>query len=388
MTRTPKLLLKRFAFLVFGGGTLLYFLVWHRSATTVTNVRAACLWQHVSFNEPLNPKAGTPSAEITRVPNEDKLHLRSPVNETTSIGEVEEELFRAATVIAERRGVVLFSVLNDAYFDLAASWLCNTAPLGDVHRHVLFLTTDVATGQRLEDAWPDISVVSMNDSSFSGAQEYSKAGYVHLMVQRTRLVLRLVETGIRVLLFEVDFVWLGDPLPAVLSHSRLSQADVVATGIHGQPRLVCGCFLLLNPTPATTRLWARLTERMEGLNEQIAGRSALAPVSEGTNDQTFLSALIRERYGGVRVAVLPEALFPDGKWYDLPHLRAATPAALVIHNNWIIGNAAKIRRARAFGHWFLGANSTESKVVCNVTAVRDLLERRHRDLLSRGAQTP
>ena len=281
--------------------------------------------------------------------------------------------------------MVLFSVLNDAYFDLAASWLCNTAPLGDVHRHVLFLTTDVATGQRLQDAWPDISVVSMNDSSFSGAQVYSKAGYVHLMVQRTRLLLRLVKTGIRVLLFEVDFVWLGDPLPAVLSHSRLSQADVVATQIHGRPRLVCGCFLLLNPTPATTRLWARLTERMDGLNEQIAGKSALAPVSEGTNDQTFLSDLIKERYGGVRVAVLPEALFPDGKWYDLPHLRAATPAALVIHNNWIVGNAAKIRRAKALGHWFLSANSTESKVICNVIAVRDLLERRHRDLLSRGS---
>lgn len=361
--------------LIFGGCALFYFTFWsktlHSPKDTVNQALVADHSQHTS-----NDSGKGRSVAVNEKTSSDKKNATAERDTSKNSSFISEKLVQAATAIAEKRGLVLFSVLNDAYFDLAASWLCNTAPLGDIHHHVLFLSTDMVTGQRLQNKWPNITVVSMRTSSFSGAQEYSKAGYVRLMVERTRFILHLVQSGLRLLLFEVDFVWLVDPLPTVLSQSNHTKADIVATRIHGLPTMVCGCFLLLNPTQVTIHLWTQLTQKMDKLYEQIAGRSASAGVSEGTNDQTFLSALLHQKYGGVQVAILPEALFPDGRWYTKPELRAAKSAPLIIHNNWVIGNAAKIRRAKKFNHWFLSKDSTKSNIVCNMTAVRDLIPRR------------
>lgn len=169
----------------------------------------------------------------------------------------------------------------------------------------------------------------------------------------------------------MDFVWLGDPLPEVLSHK---DADVVGVGVYGRNhQLICGCFLLLNPTPATEKVWSRLTEQMEDLYKKVANSGSKTAVSEATNDQTFLSSLLNAKYGGVKVVYLPDDLFPEGKWYMEPKLRAANPNPLVIHNNWVIGNDVKIKRAKKFGHWFVSNDSTTSDVICNVTAVSNVL---------------
>ena len=302
----------------------------------------------------------------------------SSSSSSASASTTSDELVRAASAIAEKRGMVLFSVLNDAYVDLVNSWLCNTASLGDVHSRVLFLSTDRATGRRLRDAWPNVTVVSAEGSRFSGPQSYTHAGYVRLMVERTRLIQRLVQSKVRLLLFEVDFVWLDDPLPVILAQSRESGADIVATKVHRRQQ-ACGCFLLLNPTAATGRLWTRLTQKMNELDRRVSRLGERSRVSQLTNDQAFLSDLIKERYGGVNVSFLPEALFPDGKWYTVAKVRAMeAPYPLLIHNNWIVGNAAKIQRAKQFRHWFLSANSTSGHVVCDVVAVRDLVSSRRR----------
>ena len=339
----------------------------------------------------------SPKASVTNVRSEGRtrgeLHRDVPKNtreekiesgvtnsssSSSSSSTTSDELVRAASAIAEKRGVVLFSVLNDAYSDLVNSWLCNTASLGDVHSRVLFLSTDRATGRRLKDAWPNVTVVSAEGSRFSGPQSYTQAGYVRLMVERTRLIQRLVQSKVRLLLFEVDFVWLDDPLPVIFAQSRESGADIVATKVYRR-QLACGCFLLLNPTAATARLWTRLTEKMDELDRRVSRLGARSRVSQLTNDQAFLSDLIKERYGGVNVSYLPEALFPDGKWYTVAKVRAVeAPYPLLIHNNWIVGNAAKIQRAKQFRHWFLSANSTSGHVVCDVVAVRDLVSSRRR----------
>ena len=282
-----------------------------------------------------------------------------------------EGLGPVASSIAKEKGVVLFTVINDAYMDFAFSWLCNTAVLESVHQHVLFLATDISTGQRMRKQWPSVHVVSMNDTQGGGALEYSTAGYVRLMVQRTHLIQRLLQQNVRLLLFELDFVWLANPLPTILSQSEKTHSDVVATKVYGT-NLACGCFLLLNPTPATKTLWTRLTAKMDTLHKRIAQKGRSVPVAQSDNDQTYLSELINGRYGGIRVSYLSERLFPDGKWYQLSHLQSLKPDPLVIHNNWIAGNHNKIVQAKKFGHWFL-INSTDSDSICNVTLVRQLV---------------
>ena len=116
----------------------------------------------------------------------------------------EEDLVPVAMDIFRKRGLVLFTFINDAYLEFAVSWLCNTEPMADIHQHVLFVVTDLRSADRLQKAWPDINVVALNASRYSGNQTYSRAGYVRIMVERTRYLHRLLQSGVRLLLFEVD----------------------------------------------------------------------------------------------------------------------------------------------------------------------------------------
>ena len=275
-----------------------------------------------------------------------------------------EEVVQAATAIFRKKGVVLFAVVNDAYFDLAASWCCNTAAMGDLHERVLFVTTDVTTGQRLKTLWPKLTVVSFNTSGFSGAQEYSKAGYVRITAERTRLVLRLLEAGLRMLLFEVDCLWLSDPLPLLTAR----EGDIIATKVTSSADTASG-FLLLNPTTATVSLWRQLTQSMMALHPRLAKSKDSDVVPEHLDDQPFLTGLVKKKYAGIRIVYMPPETFPDGKWYGLPaSARAARPRPVIINNNWVIGKDAKVRRAKAFGHWFWISDSG----TCNSTALHSL----------------
>ena len=288
----------------------------------------------------------------------DKVSLVRPADPETSV--------QVATEIFRKRGVVLFTMINDAYFDFAASWCCNTGPLDHVHQHVLFLTTDFKTGERLKALWPNVTVVSEDGSQFQGVLKYSRAGYVRMMAARTRFVLRLLEAGLRLLLFEVDCLWLADPLPLLLA--RRAQGDILATKVSGVD-VTAGGFLFINPTAAAVKLWRRLTQLMEGLEKRLKQSPATAAVSESQNDQQFFSSLVRSRYAGIKVVYLPPDAFPDGKWYGLPEAaRSAKPPPVIINNNWLIGGVAKIRRAKAFGHWFWN----DKGGACNSTALRSL----------------
>ena len=275
-----------------------------------------------------------------------------------------ERLVQAAADIFRRRGVVLFAVINDAYFDFAASWCCNTAAMGDLHERVLFVTMDVTTGQRLKTLWPKLTVVSLNASGLSGAQEYSKAGYVRITAERTRLVLLLLEAGLRMLLFEVDCLWLSDPLPLMTAQ----EGDIIATKVTSSADTASG-FLLLNPTTATVSLWRRLTQAMMELHSRLEKSKDSHLVPEELDDQPFLTGLVKKKYAGIRIVYMPPETFPDGKWYGLPaSARAARPRPVIINNNWVIGKDTKIRRAKAFGHWFWISDSG----TCNSTALHSL----------------
>lgn len=278
----------------------------------------------------------------------------------------EEDLLPVAMDIFQKRGVVLFTFINDAYLEFAFSWLCNTEAMADVHQHVLFVVTDLRSGRCLQKLWPDVSVVALNASRYSGDQTYSQAGYVRVMVERTRYILRLLESKVRLLLFEVDCVWLTNALPHLLN--RKPDADIIATKVKNR---TAGGFLLLSPTQRTLGLWRELTSQMDRLYEQLEHKRDSYVISWRLNDQEFLAALIEKRFGGIEVVHLPSQLFPDGNWYRKPaQKRIAKPLPIIINNNFIKGNAKKKKRAKSFGHWFFNTDGGgDLRAFCNASAV-------------------
>ncbi|XP_076461489.1 uncharacterized protein LOC143293980 [Babylonia areolata] len=275
-------------------------------------------------------------------------------------------LVEAARRIQRQHGVVMFCMINDAYFDFAASWGCNTAPLG-VHRHVLFLTTDLVTGQRLKSLWPNMSVVALDLPQFSGFRNYSKAGHVRMMTERTRFILHLLEAGVPMLLFEVDCLWLKDPLPFLLPPSHAAQADIVGTKVSVADKFVVAAgFLLLHPTPTTILFWRQLTNDMDQLVASFRTLGNSNAVDETKNEQEYFTNLAKRKFAGINIAYLSDKVFPDGKWYSLPEKERQDSRPILINNNWVIGKDSKRGRAKNFGHWFWD----EAQGKCNATAVQ------------------
>ncbi|KAK7087121.1 uncharacterized protein [Littorina saxatilis] len=295
---------------------------------------------------------------------ETEVATRAPSRNFTTARKNMADVVQTALEVHGTTGLVLFTMLNNAFMDFAVSWLCNTAVMGHVHSHVMFVATDNQSASYLRDAWPAVHVVPVNSSHLSGDQVYSHVGYVRLMIERSHYIQGMLQAGVTVLLFEVDCVWLSNPLPLLLS-DRYREADMVATVVQNR---TAGGFLLLKPTPRTLQLWDRLMEQLDDLYEQTSTHSTGHLVSWRLNDQEFLSGLVKRRYGGIRVEHLPVPAFRDGQWYKLPLAqRQKRPLPVIINNNFLKLKGDKKKRAKKHGHWFLKAGNKTRE--CDVTAV-------------------
>jgi hypothetical protein len=260
------------------------------------------------------------------------------------------------TLAKRINGTVLLTLINKAYLPFAYSWLCNTM-LMNIHQHVLFITTDPSSRAQLQANWPDVKVFTlrMSQAGQEGDQKYSHAGYVRLMIQRTEMLLLLLQSGIEVFLFEVDCLWLANPLPHLQTHTGY---DVLVNPVANKHTIYAGGFMYLFPTNRTVRFWTELTNRMLRLKTKLSVLADSRYISEGDNDQVYLSSLISSHYGGIRVKVLPLSQYADGSWYRLTEQQRNLTHPIVINNNWVVGNKAKLERAKKWGHWFTKDDGT------------------------------
>ncbi|XP_041349561.1 UDP-D-xylose:L-fucose alpha-1,3-D-xylosyltransferase 3-like [Gigantopelta aegis] len=235
---------------------------------------------------------------------------------------------------------VLLALVNKAYLPFVYSWLCNTMYMG-IHRQVLFITTDSYSEKKITKDWPDVGAFTVLDlDELSGAQEYSKVGYVRLVVRRTEITLTLLKERIKLLLFEVDCLWFANPLS--LCEKEAKGYDIVAASVSNRPGMVGFGFLYMLPTNTMIAFWE--------LHTHSGCRSRTLAGSEA--DQPYLNRLIKAKYAGIKVNMLPLNLLADGWWYNLSDKEKKNIKPLIVNNNWVVGNKGKIQRAKRFGHWF------------------------------------
>ena len=250
------------------------------------------------------------------------------------------------------REALLVTLVNDAFLPFTLSWLCNTRDMG-IHSQVLFITGDSESTQRIKGSWPEVGAVQI-DGVHPGDQEYSRVGYVELMVRRSEILLQILEKNIPIFLFEVDCLWISNPLSNLMSYRNV---DIVVNAVSQRTNVIAGGFLYLHPTEASKNLWRALTVQLNKLGMKIRNSPKNAKVSESDNDQVYLSNLVFSNYGGLRYKVLSNDDYADGNWYKLSKERRMTlRKPYLINNNWVVGNAAKNKRAKEWGHWFLTEN--------------------------------
>eukprot|EP00277_Geminigera_cryophila_P046204 CAMPEP_0173079144 /NCGR_PEP_ID=MMETSP1102-20130122/14869_1 /TAXON_ID=49646 /ORGANISM="Geminigera sp., Strain Caron Lab Isolate" /LENGTH=150 /DNA_ID=CAMNT_0013951211 /DNA_START=290 /DNA_END=742 /DNA_ORIENTATION=- len=111
-------------------------------------------------------------------------------------------------------------------------------------------------------------------------------------------------------------------------------------------RTTQGGFQLLRSTPATISVWTKLVLQFV---LKMKSTAIGAEMGDGGSEQIMMNNLVRKE-PFLKLNWLDPALFVSGQYYTRGGKSPSNP--IVILNNWIIGNAAKKKRAKIWRHWF------------------------------------
>ena len=274
--------------------------------------------------------------------------------------------------------------------------------------------------------------VHLNNGSDFACDEFSESAeasfgskaYQRLMLFRTNIVWEILAMNYSPIIADIDTVWLQNPLPILRQVENawttdagdVETADVTVAmdrSEHGSE--VCGCFVALHARPggaalvfwtevksrhaAVVRRWGQSTFKVESEQKILTDllKKRTGPIS-GLPGKVFVDNNDRLRLAGfrtfaeastefsritgmpLRVAVLPEPLFPSGfayfqgldmHSYNFGSKCGQTPA--IIHNNFLIGQSAKVARFRRHGFWYY-RNWSHAALKRNVGSVDQKLQ--------------
>eukprot|EP00890_Picochlorum_soloecismus_P003843 jgi/Picsp_1/445/NSC_00443-R1_rhamnogalacturonan ii specific xylosyltransferase len=170
----------------------------------------------------------------------------------------------------------------------------------------------------------------------SKSLQFGSSGYKQYIFTRTEIVGELLKSNHVVVVTDVDAVWLRDPIPHISRHN----ADLVGQVDNGR---LCGGFLLLNGTrEEVVKLWNDVEIEYW---HQLSNPST----DIGVTEQGILEDHLRGKYKDLDVVKLPQRSFPNGKSYFEKEWEFEPP--VVVHNNYIIGKAAKMKRFISRNLW-------------------------------------
>jgi len=249
-------------------------------------------------------------------------------------------IFRESAIakgIQEQFGFVFLQVFNEAFMQLVSSWVCRAKTIPDLLNQTLFVTTDSSAERALRAMGvTNILVVPYE----SGHLSYGQRQYFNYMLFRSRIVQVLLDHSINVWLVEADSTWFENPTPFIRQFQDL---DIVV----GQDGTLTddipeAGFIYLNSTTLTRRIWSDLTLHHESVLKTT--------MKDDLGNSGSEMLLLPDHLKKVKWTYFPRTRFVGGLWYsDITFREAVNP--VVIQNNWIIGNSAKIERAKKWGHW-------------------------------------
>ena len=235
--------------------------------------------------------------------NEEFSQLIESLNKTCSgiaCSKLYKRLLRAANVsenIAEKAysvslhsKKVLFTMINGNYLELAYSWFCNTKYFG-IHKSLVVVTTDRKAYISIQKDWPDITPVLIDHEDMEGDQEYSRVGYLNIMVKRTLIILAVLMSDVELFLVEMDSVWFSNAVDAVQVNINVDMlVNPVVPGIYN------GGLLYVVPTNKSKVLWMKLSAMMIDLSKVLENCNRSHQVPESDNDQVYFSQLVMKRH--------------------------------------------------------------------------------------------
>lgn len=264
-----------------------------------------------------------------------------------------ENVIREAKRIASKHGMVMLTFMNKAFAPFLTNWMCHTKSMVN-YSQVLVLVTDNSVYSKITAQYPSLSVVYLSVfNEIEGKHRYCSAGFMRIGIYRSRVVNWIIQENIPVFLFELDALWISNPLPFVTSKKEY---DLTIIPTYAKSFEAAIGFYYMRNSTRMKRFWMELVHRLDALDTMFSCLDNTARVRSIDNDQIVLMNLILEHYRNIIIYFLPLNRFLDGKWYKNPN-EEELKHAFILNFNFIIGIDDKIARAKQFGQWFVAPDN-------------------------------
>eukprot|EP01047_Picozoa_sp_COSAG01_P056562 COSAG01_NODE_6430_length_3670_cov_4.546346_2_plen_526_part_00 len=255
----------------------------------------------------------------------------------------------AAKAIHQKHNIVLMMILNAGYVSQGKSWVCNVKKFAGVLDKTLILATDMVAFNAFKEF--DAGLHIFHEGFGSPAEmKYGQVGYWKLMRWRSRLLQKLIDDGVHVLVAEADQIWFVDVIKDVQAQAQ-DNAFMCLNDLATGGRMVNGGFQYI--APAMSSVWKEYVAKYDQLLAKHEHKTSSADIGD-TSDQIMLNTIMHK--AKVKWKFLDPLKYVSGKYYiDQTYASKVTKPSL-IHNNWVVGNGAKESRAKKRGQWYMDGN--------------------------------
>jgi hypothetical protein len=177
----------------------------------------------------------------------------------------------------------------------------------------------------------------IHDKDGKTASGYFSQAFKRKTHLKTKIILEALGLGFKVLIADVDIVFLKNPLPLLNCHScDIEISSDIVEGNSG--------FYLARPTPAVIQLHKKAWN--QGLAKpQISNQKAI---------DRLMEKMLKLKQ--IKVKNLDPKVYTNGKVYFEDGRRMfkgdnPCSSCVIVHNNWIVSGAAKIYRFKECGLW-------------------------------------
>ncbi|KAA0145543.1 hypothetical protein FNF29_08489 [Cafeteria roenbergensis] len=218
-----------------------------------------------------------------------------------------------------------------------------------IQRHAIRHYLVVALNQGMCDIIPTLGgAVTCVDApgDYGAGGEFGSAQFARIVNMKSEVVMAIVCLGYDVLLVDGDIVFLQNPLPVLARNNRDTVYDLqIQDDAEGGRN---SGFMFVKATPGGLAFMANAVD--------IARKNA------GIRQQPAVNMAIEQTNVSFSHLVLPTASFPCGKvFFESPRRMFAYEhpcrKCVIMHNNWVVGTAAKVYRFKESLQWLVDGPS-------------------------------
>lgn len=230
--------------------------------------------------------------------------------------------------VPSENGVTVVTFVNSGFINMTLNWVCSAKKVG-LGNSLLLITLESGVCSH----FPDVSCYHAKIGSVEAAN-FGEPSYQKFMIERTKLILRLLSCSTkRLLLADADVVFLKNPLYQL--EKELGERDIVlqrdSTGVkmidtiaYNLFNYICGGFIYMKINNSTKLLYQSVLQFQK---------------YQTWNDQAGLNVCIRHHSLGMNWGLLSVSMFPNGKEYF--DFGSNASEAVIVHANFKSGSMEK-----------------------------------------------